>query len=79
MKTILDLPADLVREMKLRAAQRGCKVEDVATELLKRVLATGEAISPPPATKGMIKLPLFPSPQSAPASRMSTAELLALV
>lgn len=78
MKTILDLPADLVREMKLRATQRGCKVEDVAAELLKRALAPGKAISPPPAMKGTIKLPLFPSPQTAPASRMSTTELLAL-
>jgi plasmid stability protein len=78
MKTTLDLPADLVREMKLRAAQMGCKVEEVATELLKRALAPGKATSPPPATKGKIKLPLFPSPVTAPASRMSTAELLAL-
>jgi len=78
MKTTLDLPADLVREMKLRAAQRGCKVEEVAAELLKRALAPGKAISAPSATKGTIKLPLFPSPEIAPASRMSTVELLAL-
>lgn len=78
MKTTLDLPADLVREMKLRAVQMGCKVEEVAAELLKRALAPGKAIPAPPATKGTIKLPLFPSPNSAPASRMSTAELLAL-
>ncbi len=78
MKTTLDLPADLVREMKLRAAQMGCKVEEVATELLKRALAAGKATSTRPATKGKIKLPLFPSPVTAPASRMSTAELLAL-
>jgi hypothetical protein len=41
MKTSIDLSADLVREMKLRAAQMGCKVEDVATDFLKR--------SPPPS------------------------------
>lgn len=78
MKTTLDLPADLVREMKLRAAQMGCKVEEVAVELLKRALTTGKANSARPVTKGAIKLPLFPSPEAAPASRMSTAELLAL-
>lgn len=78
MKTTLDLPADLVREMKLRAVQMGCKVEEVAAELLKRALASGKATSTRPATKGTIKLPLFPSPKTAPASRMSTAELLAL-
>jgi plasmid stability protein len=49
MKTTLDLPADLVREMKLRAAQMGCKVEEVATELLKRALAPGITTSAPPA------------------------------
>jgi plasmid stability protein len=78
MKTTLDLPADLVREMKLRAAQMGCRVEEVATELLKRALAPGKTASAPVATKGTIMLPLFPSPKTAPASRMSTAELLAL-
>jgi plasmid stability protein len=79
MKTTLDLPADLVREMKLRAAQMGCKVEDVATDLLKRALAPAKSAgSAPVAMKGMIKLPLFPSPEAAPASRMSTADLLAL-
>jgi plasmid stability protein len=49
MKTTLDLPADLVGEMKLRAAQMGCKVEEVATELLKRALAPGKTISAPSA------------------------------
>lgn len=79
MKTTLDLPADLVCELKLRAAQRGCKVEEVAAELLKKALSpvifSG---SVPLASKGNIKLPLFPSPERAPSSRMSTAELLAL-
>jgi plasmid stability protein len=78
MKTTLDLPPDLMREMKLRAAQMGCKVEEVAAELLKRALASGKDTSTRPATKGTIKLPLFPSPETAPASRMSAAELLAL-
>lgn len=79
MKTTLDLPADLVREMKLHAVQMGCKVEEVAADLLKRALAPAKSTGfSPPATKGTIKLPLFPSPDAAPASRMSTAELLAL-
>lgn len=78
MKTTLDLPANLMREMEFRAAQRGCRVEDLAAELLKRGLAAGKVISTSPATKGTIKLPLFPSPQTAHASLMNTAELLAL-
>ena len=79
MKTNLDLPAVLVREMKLRAAQMGCKVDAVAAELLRRALAPAKSTASAPfAMKGMIKLPLFPSPETAPASRMSTAELLKL-
>lgn len=77
MKTTLDLPADLVRAMKLRAVHEGRKLKDVAAELLRRGLA------PDPAPKsaageGEIKLPLFPSDPDAPASRMTTKELLAL-
>jgi plasmid stability protein len=49
MKTTLDLPADLVREMQLRAAQMGCRVEEMATELLKRALAPGKTASAPVA------------------------------
>lgn len=49
MKTTLDLPADLVREMKFRAAQVGCKVEEVAAELLKRALAPEKKPSTPVA------------------------------
>ena len=38
MKTTIDLPADLVREIKLRAVHEGRKLKDVAAELLKRGL-----------------------------------------
>jgi plasmid stability protein len=51
MKTTLDLPADLVREMKLRATQMGCKVEEVAAELLKRALAPATPLPPELPTK----------------------------
>ena len=65
--------------MKLRAVHQGRKLKDVAAELLQRGLAieTPDCGTPSP-TKGAIKLPLFPSPKTASASRMSTAELLAL-
>jgi len=79
MKTTFDLPADLVSEMKRRAVREGRKLKDVATELLKRGMAS-EKMPLPAATakKGTIKLPLFPSAGDAPASRMSIEELLAL-
>jgi hypothetical protein len=38
VKTTIDLPADLVREIKLRAVHEGRKLKDVAAELLKRGL-----------------------------------------
>jgi hypothetical protein len=79
MKTTFDLPPDLVREVKLRAVHEGRKLKDVAAELLKRGLTTDKQdCRTPNPTKGAIKLPLFPSPKIAPASRMSTADLLSL-
>ena len=79
MKTTFDLPPDLVREVKLRAVHEGRKLKDVAAELLQRGLSSEKTSrTVPTATKGAIKLPLFPSPRTAPASRMSTEELLML-
>ena len=39
MKTTLDLPDELVRQMKLRALNEGRKLKDAAAELLRRGLA----------------------------------------
>ena len=38
MKTTLDLPSDLVREIKLRAVHEGRKLKDVAADLLRSAL-----------------------------------------
>jgi hypothetical protein len=38
VKTTIDLPPDLVRDMKLLAVNEGKKLKDVAAELLKRGL-----------------------------------------
>ncbi|WP_395747097.1 antitoxin [Prosthecobacter sp.] len=38
MKTTLDLPGDLVREIKLRAVHEGSKLKDTVAELLRRGL-----------------------------------------
>jgi hypothetical protein len=42
MKTTIDLPPDLVREMKLLAVHEGRKLKDVAADLLKRGLSAGK-------------------------------------
>ena len=39
MKTTMDLPEDLIREMKFRAVREGRKLHDVAEEVLRRGLA----------------------------------------
>jgi hypothetical protein len=77
MKTTIDLPPDLVREMKLMAVHEGRKLKDVAADLLIRGLS-GEKPKAPAAKKGAVKLPLFQTPKTAPASRMTVKELLAL-
>ena len=77
MKTTLDLPADLVKAMKLRAVHEGRKLKDVAAELLERGLREKSPDDSPPVRQA-IRLPLFPSSPDAPASKMTTEELLAL-
>ncbi|MCH7226270.1 antitoxin [Haloferula sp. A504] len=56
MKTTLDLPEELVREMKVRAAREGRKLRDVATEVVRRGL---EQPDPPRKPGNRVKLPLF--------------------
>ncbi len=79
MKTTIDLPADLVKEMKFLAVHEGRKLKDVAADLLKRGLGS-ENSSPSVSSlrKTTTKLPLVPSTNAVPATRMSTVELLAL-
>lgn len=57
MKTTLDLPERLVREMKIRAAKEGRKLREVATEVIEKGLAAPvhQADSKPKR----VKLPFF--------------------
>jgi hypothetical protein len=43
MKTTLDLPAELVKQVKLRALDQGQKLKDAIADLLRKGLATSEA------------------------------------
>ena len=70
MKTTLDLPEELVREMKIRAAREGRKLRDVATEIIQRgISSTGPTIKP----KGKrVKLPFFQGKKPAnPADELT--------
>ena len=79
MKTTLDLPSELVREMKLRAVHEGRKIKEVVASLLVSGLAA-EATKKKaiPARKGVLKLPLFKCAKNALARRMNVEQLLAL-
>ena len=75
MKTTLDLPAELVREMKLRAAGEGRKLRDVATEIFRRGLMQP---SPLVATsRHRVKLPLIKCGKPMPPAKEMTAEQIA--
>lgn len=79
MKTTVDLPNELVREIKLRAVNEGRKLKEVVTELLRFGLEQGAGLPKAPTPqKGKIALPFFPSSPHAPASQMSLDALIAL-
>lgn len=79
MKTTLDLPDELVREMKLKAAHEGRKIKDVVASLIAAgIVAELAASKVARARKKTLKLPLFPSAKNAPARRMSMEQIIAL-
>lgn len=70
MKTTLNLPADLIREMKLRAADEGRKLQDVATEIFRRGLA--HSGTPGPTVRQRVKLPLIECANPKPPAKDMT-------
>jgi len=77
MKTTIDLPEDLVREMKFRAVREGRKLREVAEEVFRRGLAA-PAASCRPGGRHRVRLPLVPSPPSAKFFELSGKRLLEL-
>jgi hypothetical protein len=83
MKATFDLPADLVRAVKLRAVHEGRKLKDVAADLLKRGLADQGSMKKAPPSKPRIEiqsngLPVVHCAADAPVSRMTADDMLAL-
>ena len=76
MRTTLDLPDPLMREIKARAALEGVKLKDyfaaMARLALQRPLATGAAPKRSPA-------PVFHRVNANPIPAMSNADLYALL
>lgn len=60
MKTTLNLPDDLMREVKIRAAQENRKLQDLIAELIRRGLSQGNEI------RNRVGLPLITGGNAAP-------------
>jgi hypothetical protein len=76
-KTTIDLPEELVREMKFRAVREGRKLREVAEEVFRRGLAA-PAPERRPGERHRVKLPIVPAPAGARPFKLSGKRLLDL-
>jgi len=67
MKTTLDLPSDLVQEIKVRAVNEGRKLKDVATDLLRAALAPPPQSGSVPTAAVPKTLPIIKARSAPPA------------
>ena len=74
MKTTLDLPNDLIREIKLRAVNEGRKLKDIIAELLGKGLSAGAATTR--ARPSRVKLPLVKCRRTADLTPDQVAAVL---
>jgi hypothetical protein len=77
MKTTIDLPEDLVRELKFRAVREGRKVREVAEEVFRRDLAVPVS-SRVPGGRHRVMLPFIPASADAKPFELSGERLLEL-
>jgi len=84
MKTTLDLPDEIVREMKLRAVMQGRTLRDLVTEFLRQGLGMAAPRQAPqlspdsPIQINENGFPVFRSGDNAPAQRMTIEQLMQL-
>ena len=84
MKTTLDLPDELVREVKLRAVMQDRTFKDLVAQLLRQGLQADHAVAtvPTPPDTGIViderGFPTFRSSPDACASTMTLGEALAM-
>jgi len=71
MKATFDIPADLLRSIKLRAVREGRPMKDLVAELLQRGLASETTA---PAARHKVSLPLIHTPHRARPGEELTAE-----
>lgn len=77
MKTTLDLPDDLMRAIKIRAAEENRRLKDVMSDLLRSGLA--QPVGAGSKRGHRVKLPLIPCAHAARPEEEMTAERLAEV
>lgn len=75
MRTTLDIPDDLMRAVKIRAAQQDSKLKDLIESLLRRALALGPA--PVTSTSSRRQLPLIECAHQARPDQEMTPERVA--
>jgi len=68
MKTTLDLPDELMREVKIRAVHEHKKLKDTIAELLRKGIAAGRA-----------RRPKTPKPVKLRSGPLTTAEIEAAI
>ena len=86
MKTTLELPDALMKQVKIRAVREGKKLKDAVADLLRKGLASSKAPvlrphgrkSPRVFKDEKTGLPVILCDPQAPASKMTTEELIAL-
>ena len=84
MKTTLDLPDELIREIKLRAVVQRRTVKDLVADFLRQGLGLPRpTLAVAPSATSMVQigpkgLPVIRCDPNAPAARMSTKKLLQL-
>ena len=76
MKTTLDLPDELMRAIKVRAAREDRKLKDLVAELLREGLASGQR---PAVRRHRVKLPLIESGHPANPGEEMTPDRVAEV
>lgn len=77
MKTTLDLPDELMRDIKVRAARENRKLKDTIAELLRRGLSRKAAAAP--AARRRVALPLVRCSHAARAGEEMTPERVARI
>ncbi|BBX95838.1 antitoxin [Mycobacterium lacus] len=76
MKTTLDLPDELMRAIKVRAAQQDRKIKDVVAELLRSGLSQADS-GPAARTPRRVRLPLVQCGGTATREREMTPQRVA--